>query len=170
MYRRLFLGSAAAIAFGSVAAAPASADEGMWTFDGFPTEKMEETYGWAPDQQWLDRVQVAAVRLTGGCSASFVSPQGLILTNHHCVASCLFDNSTTAADYLGKGFTSNRKEDELSCPGQQAEVVTAITDVTDEVKGVFGTLSGEALTKARDAKIAEINLPIVPIRTPPVVR
>lgn len=157
MYRRLFLGSAAAIAFGSVAAAPASADEGMWTFDGFPTEKMEETYGWAPDQQWLDRVQVAAVRLTGGCSASFVSPQGLILTNHHCVASCLFDNSTTAADYLGKGFTSNRKEDELSCPGQQAEVVTAITDVTDEVKGVFGTLSGEALTKARDAKIAEIE-------------
>ena len=68
----LFL-SAAALA---LAAAPASADEGMWTFDDFPAAKMKAEYGWAPDQAWLNRVQNAAVRLTGGCSASFVSPAG----------------------------------------------------------------------------------------------
>jgi hypothetical protein len=149
----LFL-SAAALAF---AAAPASADEGMWTFDNFPAAKMRADYGWAPDQAWLNRVQNAAVRLTGGCSASFVSGQGLILTNHHCVASCLFDNSNGAQDYLNRGFVAPRRELELKCPGQQAEVVTSITDVTSNVKGVFGTLTGEALTKARDAKIAEIE-------------
>ncbi len=149
----LFL-SAAALAF---AAAPASADEGMWTFDNFPAAKMKADYGWAPDQAWLDRVQNAAVRLTGGCSASFVSSQGLILTNHHCVASCLFDNSNDASDYLNRGYVADRRDLELKCPGQQAEVVTKIADVTGDVKGVFGTLTGEALTKARDAKIAEIE-------------
>ena len=64
----------------------ARADEGMWTFDAFPAAKMRADYGFAPDQAWLDRVRGAAVRLTGGCSASFVSGEGLILTNHHCVA------------------------------------------------------------------------------------
>ena len=149
----LFL-SAAALAF---AAAPASADEGMWTFDNFPAAKMKADYGWAPDQAWLNRVQNAAVRLTGGCSASFVSGQGLILTNHHCVASCLFDNSNDTNDYLNRGYVADRRDLELKCPGQQAEVVTKITDVSNDVKGVFGTLTGEALTKARDAKIAEIE-------------
>ena len=50
----------------------AKADEGMWTFDAFPAAKMRADYGWAPDQAWLDKVRTAAVRLTGGCSASFV--------------------------------------------------------------------------------------------------
>ncbi len=137
--------------------APATADEGMWTLDNFPAAKMKAEYGWAPDQAWLDKVQNAAVRLTGGCSASFVSGSGLILTNHHCVASCLFDNSTGQSDYLQNGFIADRRDLELKCPGQQAEVVTKITDVTGDVKGVFGDLSGEALTKARDAKIAAIE-------------
>ncbi|WP_120716289.1 S46 family peptidase [Tsuneonella amylolytica] len=156
MLRIGLLTSAAAIA-GLGLAAPAAADEGMWTFDGFPAAKMRAEYGWAPDQAWLDRVQGAAVRLTGGCSASFVSNSGLILTNHHCIASCLFDNSSDANDYLDRGFISDRREMELKCPGQQAEVVTKITDVTSDVKGAFGNFTGEALTKARDAKIAEIE-------------
>lgn len=143
--------------FALAAAAPAQADEGMWTLDAFPTAKMRAEHGWAPDQAWLDRVQAAAVRLTGGCSASFVSPQGLILTNHHCVASCIFENSTGQNDLLDKGFTAGRKEDELKCAGQQAEVVTKIADVTAEVKAALAGQSGEALTKARDAKIAELE-------------
>ena len=73
----------------SLPLAAARADEGMWTFDAFPAAKMRAAYGWAPDQAWLDRVRLAKVRLTGGCSASFVSGSGLILTNQHCVASCL---------------------------------------------------------------------------------
>ena len=138
-------------------AAPLQAEEGMWTLDNFPTARVRAEYGWAPDQAWLDRVQAASVRLAGGCSASFVSPQGLILTNHHCVASCVFDNSTGENDLLDKGFTADRREAELKCPGQQAEVVTRIADVTSDVKGAFAGMQGEALTKARDAKIAELE-------------
>ncbi|MCT2399108.1 S46 family peptidase [Novosphingobium mangrovi (ex Huang et al. 2023)] len=150
----LLAGTAALLAFTS---SSARADEGMWTFDGFPRAKMEADYGWAPDQAWLDKVRNAAVRLTGGCSASFVSGNGLILTNHHCVASCLFDNSTGEDDLLDHGFIAARLSDEKKCPGQQAEVVTKVIDVTGDVKKAIGSLAGEALTKARDARIAEIE-------------
>ncbi|MDR7154803.1 hypothetical protein J2W40_001618 [Sphingobium xenophagum] len=136
---------------------PAAADEGMWTFDTFPAKIMYDHYGWAPDQSWLDHVRKSAVRLTGGCSASFVSSAGLIFTNHHCVASCLFDNSSAQADLLDNGFTAGRREDEKSCPGQQAEVVTAIADVTGTVQGAYRGMAGETLTRARDAAIAKIE-------------
>ena len=129
----------------------------MWTFDAFPTKAMRDSYGWAPDQAWLDHVRKSAVRLTGGCSASFVSGAGLILTNHHCVASCLFDNSSADADLLDKGFIAARREDEKACPGQQAEIVTAIADVTGTVQGAYKGMTGEALTRARDAAIAKIE-------------
>ena len=149
--------SCAIIALAAMAAAPAAAEEGMWTFDAFPTKAMRDSYGWAPDQSWLDHVRKSAVRLTGGCSASFVSGAGLILTNHHCVASCLFDNSSAEADLLDKGFIAARREDEKSCPGQQAEIVTAIADVTGTVQGAYKGMTGEALTRARDAAIAKIE-------------
>lgn len=149
--------AAIAMPFATLATAPAQADEGMWTFDQFPTEQMRADYGWAPDQAWLDRVQASAVRLTGGCSASFVSAEGLILTNHHCVVGCLQNLSTGDNDLVADGFNAADRTKERKCPGQQAEVVTAITDVTPAIKGAMTGLSGEALIKARDAKIAAIE-------------
>ncbi len=137
--------------------APAFADEGMWTFDNFPAARMKADHGWAPDQAWLDRTRAAAVRLTGGCSASFVSGDGLILTNQHCVASCLADISEPGNDYLTLGFRPANRTQEKACPGQQAEVVTRITDVTADLKNAIGSLSGEALIKARDARIAQLE-------------
>ena len=135
----------------------ARADEGMWTFDAFPAAKMQAEYGWAPDQAWLDKVRAAAVRLTGGCSASFVSGEGLILTNHHCVASCVEDNSTAKNNILAKGFTAATRARELKCAGQQAEVVTAISDVTGQVKAAIGSATGEAAVKARNAAASGIE-------------
>ena len=147
-------------AFASLVALPLSAayaDEGMWTFDAFPADKMRSDYGWAPDQAWLDKVRLAAVRLTGGCSASFVSSEGLILTNHHCVVDCLQNLSTAESDLVANGFTAGARERERLCPGQQAEVVTGITCVTRDVKSAIGSATGEAAVKARDARIAEIE-------------
>ncbi|WP_240913789.1 S46 family peptidase [Sphingomonas sp. HDW15A] len=135
----------------------ANADEGMWTFDAFPAAKMQSDYGWAPDQAWLDKVRASAVRLTGGCSASFVSRQALILTNHHCVATCVEQNSTASNNILKAGFTARTKDEELKCAGQQAEVVTAIADVTPRVKAAIGSATGEAAIKARAAIISEIE-------------
>jgi hypothetical protein len=118
---------------------------------------MKADYGWAPDQAWLDKVQNAAVRLTGGCSASFVSDSGLILTNHHCVAGCAEEHSTADSNLLKDGFTARAREDEKKCAGQQAEVVTSITDVTPQVKGAIGSATGEAAVKARSAIVAQIE-------------
>ena len=105
-----FARPAAFLAMLSLPVSAAYADEGMWTIDAFPAAKMKADYGWAPDQAWLDKVRSAAVRLTGGCSASFVSGEGLILTNHHCVADCLQSLSSAKVDYLKKGFTAARAE------------------------------------------------------------
>jgi V8-like Glu-specific endopeptidase len=153
----LALRSTALLAFVSLPLAAARADEGMWTFDAFPAAQMRSAYGWAPDQAWLDRVRAAAVRLTGGCSASFVSAQGLILTNHHCVATCVEDHSTAANNILAKGFTARTREEEYKCAGQQAEVVTSIKDVTAQVKAAIGPAKGEAAVKARTAAAAQIE-------------
>ncbi len=149
-------GTALSIA-GLFAASPAQADEGMWTFDAFPGERMRAAHGWAPDQPWLDRVRSASVRLTGGCSASFVSNDGLILTNHHCVISCLQNLSTAENDLVANGFNPATRTEERTCPGQQAEVVTAITDVTARIRAAIGTATGEALVRARDAAIVAIE-------------
>ena len=135
----------------------AKADEGMWTFDAFPAAKMRAGYGWAPDQAWLDKVRNAAVRLTGGCSASFVSDAGLILTNHHCVATCAEQNSSAENNILKTGFTARAREEEKKCAGQQAEVVTSIRDVTPQVKAAIGSATGEAAVKARSAIVAQLE-------------
>ncbi|WOE74507.1 S46 family peptidase [Alterisphingorhabdus coralli] len=148
-----------------IAIAPAAqAEEGMWTFDAFPTEKVQGEYGWAPDQQWLDRTRAAAVRLTGGCSASFVSPEGLILTNHHCVVRCLQDLSTQDSDLVANGVNARQRSEERTCPGQQAEVVTDITDYTGDITSAIAGKAGAALVSARDARISEIEASECPDR------
>ena len=137
--------------------ASASADEGMWTFDAFPFAKFKADYGWAPDQAWLDRVRSATVRLTGGCSASFVSDAGLILTNHHCVEDCLANLSSKGNDLVKNGFVAANRSEEKKCSGQQAELVTSIKDVTPQVKAAIGAATGEAAVKARTGAIATIE-------------
>jgi hypothetical protein len=135
---------------------PAQAEEGMWTFDNFPTERVNETYGSAIDQAWMDRVSAAAVRLRG-CSASFVSGEGLILTNHHCVVSCIQELSDAETDYVQNGFRSATRDEERTCPGQTAEVLTGITDVTDRVLGAGEGAEGAAFVAARSAEITRIQ-------------
>jgi len=154
---KLFARSVVFVSLFGMPLASVRADEGMWTFDAFPAAKMRAAYGRAPDQAWLDKVRAAAVRLTGGCSASFVSPQGLILTNHHCVATCVEEHSTEQNNILANGYTAGSRERELKCAGQQAEVVTSISDVTQRVKQAIGTASGAAAVKARNAAAADIE-------------
>jgi hypothetical protein len=147
--------SAAAAAF--LVAAPAVADEGMWTFDNFPLAKVNQSHGTKLDQAWLDRVRGAAVRLTTGCSASLVSPEGLVLTNHHCVVECAQDLSSADQDYVRDGFLTAARAEERKCPGMQAEIVTAITDVSGRVAAAGKGLSGQAFVRARDAEIGRIE-------------
>ncbi|MFC5390276.1 S46 family peptidase [Brevundimonas bullata] len=148
------LGVAAAVT--GATATPALADEGMWTFDNFPIQTVNDKYGTRIDQSWLDGVRNAAVRLQG-CSASFVSGEGLILTNHHCVISCVQDLSTAQNDYVKNGWMPATREEEKTCPGQTAEVLTGITDVTERVLGAGAGLEGSAFVTARAAEIDKIQ-------------
>ncbi len=130
------------------AAPPAYADEGMWTFDAFPVARANQATGARIDQAWLDRLQRASVRLAGGCSASMVSPEGLVLTNHHCVVSCVQELSSTQRDYVTAGFTTRARTEERQCPGFQAEVLQTITDVTPQIRSAVGSATGSARVQA----------------------
>jgi hypothetical protein len=135
----------------------AHADEGMWTFDNFPAATVKTKYGVTVDQTWLDHVRGAAVRLSVGCSASVVSADGLVLTNHHCVRDCAQELSTPTTDYVASGFAATRREDEKLCAGMQAEVLANISDVTDRVTRAAAGKTGQDFVKARDGEIAAVE-------------
>src|SRR5262247_653943 len=85
-------------------AALLAADEGMWTFDNPPARRLQEVYGFTPTPQWLDHLRLAAVRFNDGGSGSFVSPDGLMITNHHVAFGQLQKVSTQEKDYVKDGF------------------------------------------------------------------
>lgn len=154
----LTYGAAFALAAVMAPAAPgtALADEGMWTFDNFPAAKVKETYGVTLDKAWMDKVQAAAVRLSG-CSASVVSPDGLVLTNAHCVIACAQDLSTPQTDYVNDGFLTKARTEEKTCPGQTAEILLSITDVTKDINAATKGLTGGDFVKAQNVKSAELE-------------
>ena len=156
---RLSLALSALLAAAPLMTLPSSStarDEGMWTFDNFPLATVNAKYGLSLDQSWLDRVRLAAVRIQG-CSASFVSPEGLILTNHHCVVGCLQELSSAETDYVKNGFVVSTREEEKRCPGQTADVLTDIVDVTDRVLEAGAGLEGQAFAQARQAVTTAIS-------------
>lgn len=157
MLRRLAPALIAGLLAAPALAPEARAEEGMWTFDNFPTARVNQTYGARIDQAWLDRVRGASVRLTSGCSASVVSPEGLVLTNHHCVVGCVQDLSSAQNDYVKSGWLTRTRADEKQCPGMQAEILTAITDVTPRVTRAAAGRTGQDFIKARDAETARIE-------------
>ncbi|MBP1634800.1 MAG: hypothetical protein H6Q10_1374 [Acidobacteria bacterium] len=130
---------------GLCAAAVLVADEGMWTFDNFPRKALAERYGVQVTDQWLDRVQKAIVRLETGCTGSFASPDGLILTNNHCARSCLAENSTAQRDLVGNGFNAKTRAGELRCQGEQVSVLMETENVTGQVtKALAGVAAADA--------------------------
>lgn len=138
-------------------AAAAQADEGMWTFDNFPSAAVKQKYNVDVTPAWLSRVQNAAVRLSTGCSASVVSPNGLVLTNHHCVRDCVQALSTSRVNYIEDGFQATRRQDEKLCPGMQAEILTRISDATERVTKAGAGKTGQDFVRARDGEIAAIE-------------
>jgi hypothetical protein len=132
-------------------------EEGMWTFNNFPAEKVRQKYGFAPSQQWLDNIRLSSVRLAEGCSASFVSPNGLVLTNHHCAASCIQELSSAGKDYLANGFLAAAEPGEMRCPSQEANVLVEISDVTPRIATATKGLASTAANEARKAETARIE-------------
>src|SRR5438034_8110848 len=120
MHRRswaVFVGMAIALAV-----AGSSADEGLWTFDNPPRAQLHERYGFDPTPAWLDHLRLSSVRLNDGGSASFVSSEGLIVTNQHVAGGQLQKVSNADHDFVQDGFYANRRADEIKCADLEADV------------------------------------------------
>jgi len=139
-----------------LAALPAIADEGLWTFDNFPSGSVKRAYGAEITPAWLDHVRLSTIRLTN-CTASFVSPEGLILTNHHCVESCLAELSTKSKSLMELGFAAANRSDEQRCSGQLADILIGTENVTDTVSKAVAGLSDLAANGARKKALTTLE-------------
>jgi hypothetical protein len=139
--------------------APASqADEGMWLFNNPPVKLLQEKYHFEPTAAWLEHVQKSSVRFDNGGSGSFVSPDGLVLTNHHIGSDCLGKISTKDRNYLETGFEAKSNADEPKCEDLELNVLMSIEDVTARVAGtVHPGMDDASAEKARRAEINSIE-------------
>ncbi|HXP40017.1 MAG TPA: S46 family peptidase [Candidatus Acidoferrales bacterium] len=155
-FRLATLAAAAALVFVAFGKA-AQADEGMWTFDNFPSKTVGVKYGFAPSPDWLNHVRLSSLRIAGGCSASFISPQGLVMTNHHCVVDCLEQISTQEQNFAGIGYSATTPAEERKCPDFELDQLVEIRDVTKEIQAATAGKTGEEANKALHAKEAELQ-------------
>jgi hypothetical protein len=139
-------------------AADMHADEGMWLFNNPPRKLLKERYGFDVTQSWLDHVQKSSVRFNNGGSGSFVSPDGLVMTNHHIGADALQQLSDKDHNYLRDGFQAKTRADEKKCIDLELNVLISIEDVTARVNAAVkpDLKPGEA-EAARRKIMAEIE-------------
>lgn len=112
------------------------AEEGMWTFDNPPLEQLKEKYNFMPDKNWLEHIRLSSVRINDGGSGSFVSPHGLIMTNHHVALSQIQKLSTQDFDIVKNGFYAPNQGEELKCKDLEINVLMEMHNVTDKVNAV----------------------------------
>ena len=136
--------------------APALADEGMWTFDKFPAQSVRKSYAVDITPLWLDHLRLSTIRLTN-CTASFISPAGLILTNHHCVESCLGELSSKDDSLLDRGFLAADRRGERRCATQLADVLVGMEDVTATVTKAGAELGDKAANDQRKKTLTALE-------------
>ncbi|GAC1402531.1 MAG: S46 family peptidase [Candidatus Velthaea sp.] len=151
---RIFVAALAALTI--LVPVAASADEGMWTLDHFPTAKVASAYGFTASPAFLGHIRKSSVRLPG-CSGSFVSASGLIMTNHHCARGCIADNSNAQHDYIGGGFYAKSPEEEKPCPGFQIVSLQSTSHVTDRVNAATKGATGAVFNAKQRAVFASIE-------------
>src|SRR5262249_25532082 len=138
--------------------ASAAADEGMWLFNAPPLKQLKEKYQFEPTPHWLDHLQKSSVRFNSGGSGSFVSANGLVITNHHVGADCLQKFGDEQHNYLRDGFYAKTQAEEKKCVDLELNVLMSIEDVTARVNSaVKSGMAGEQAANARKAVIAAIE-------------
>lgn len=133
------------------------AAEGMWTMDNLPLQKIRAEYGFTPDADWIQHVMKSSLRIAGGCSASFISPNGLVMTNHHCASECVEQMSSASKDLIRDGFLAKNREEELRCPDLELNRLEQIVDVTKQVQAATANLTGIAYKQAQNAIKAKLT-------------
>ncbi len=139
-------------------AVPSLAEEGMWTFDNPPLQQLKDKYNFTPTAQWLDHIRLSSVRLNDGGSGSFVSPHGLLLTNHHVARGQLQKNSTAEHDYIANGFYAATQDQEMKSPDLEVNILQSMENVTARVQAALkNAKTPEQEFAARRAAIAAIE-------------
>jgi len=137
-------------------ALPARADEGLWTFDNLPLDRMKAKYGFAPDAALLKRLQAATVRFPGG-TGSFVSKDGLVLTNHHVGRGAVQQVSTADKDYIRNGFVAANRAEEIQVPGMELMVLVSARQVTGDVEAAAKGLAEAEAAKAKRNALSSLQ-------------
>ncbi len=142
-------------------ALPGRAEEGMWTFDNLPLKQLKEKYQFEPGQAWIDHVRLSSLSL-GGCSGSFVSAEGLVLTNHHCTRGSIARLSSKDRDMIKDGFVAMDRSQEIKMPGLTYRTLMAMENVTERVAqavkpGMTEKQAAEARAKALDALKSQLE-------------
>lgn len=134
------------------------AHEGMWTYDNPPAAQLKQRYGFTPTPEWLEHLRLSSVRYGSGGSGSFVSPNGLSMTNHHVALGCIQKISTESNDYVKNGFSARSQAEEKACPDLELNVLTSFEDVTKRVVGAVASgASDKDAREARKGAIAQIE-------------
>ncbi|MEW5900520.1 MAG: S46 family peptidase, partial [Acidobacteriota bacterium] len=128
---------------------PLQPEEGLWPFNMPPVDQLKTKYKFEVSGEWLTHQQLSSIRL-GGASASFVSPEGLVLTNHHVGSGAIQNLSTKEKDLMKSGFYARTREEELKCPGMEFLVLQEIEDVTTRVRDAEKT--GQSPAEAAEAR------------------
>ncbi|MBB3173576.1 hypothetical protein FHR90_001399 [Endobacter medicaginis] len=147
----------AATALSAVSAVPALGEEGMWTMDHLPLSQLRDKYHFEPSAAWIERVTRASARLALGCSASFVSADGLVMTNHHCANECLSELSGPGRNYMADGYRAAGQASEPKCPAMELDQLYAITDVTDRMNDATKGHEGADYNHAQHAAESAIE-------------
>jgi V8-like Glu-specific endopeptidase len=134
----------------------ARADEGLWTVHGFPFAKANAALKTNLDQAWMDRVRSATVRLSS-CTGSFVSNEGLILTNHHCVEACLAELSSKEKSFVEDGFVAKTRDEEQRCQTQVADVLIGMEEITAKVSAAVAGKDEAAANEIRKATLTQLE-------------
>ncbi|MEX0893608.1 MAG: S46 family peptidase [Gemmatimonadota bacterium] len=132
----------------------------MWTFENPPLEYWRDTYDFQATPEWLEHVRLSSVLFGGFCSASFVSPGGLVMTNHHCARRCVNASSGPGEDNVATGFYAATNAEEFTCPQLYLDQLVAIQDVTERVRAALPsnappTQVAEALEAVQGRLVAE---------------
>ena len=132
-----------------------SADDGIWLFNHFPNAAVQQKYGFTVTDAYLDQMRAGSVRFYGVASGSFVSPSGLLFTNHHVASECIQQLSTKEHDYMNNGFSAATQADEKKCPDLEADVLLSMDDVTSQVQqGVTGPSASGSLNGTPNSSIS----------------
>lgn len=154
--RRSFALGALCVFF--LAPAMSKAAEGMWPYNRLPQDELKNKHKFEPDAAFLERLQKASARLNNGGSGSFVSPNGLVMTNHHVASDCIKKLSSEKKDYIKEGFSAARRSAELKCPDLEINVLMSIENVTEQVnRGVTADMSDADRLEAQRAATARIE-------------